>query len=403
MLSAYGPSTIVAILVGVGLAIAAFVPVVALRYRRAGRLTALDLVMLLAVAVYAMALWTYTLVPLPETDTFACVTANTHPFRFLVDIRRAGGPLTTNWPFFQVAFNVVLFLPLGFFLTVLARRGVVVATAIGAAVSSLIEFTQLTGLWGIYPCAYRMFDVDDIIVNTLGALVGALVGLPVAWLLARSRPAPRASAVTFGRRLVGLLADATVVGLLGYGTAVAVRAVRLYVLGTPVAQLSGPWDQLAIVILPALVEGVFVLTRGRTVGEAVVQLHAVPRAGSSALAARVLKYVCGVGGGLLLYSALVPSGWPLVLYAVVTLVAALLTQGHRGLSHLVARMDLCLDPPPEGAGGTDAVTVGAATTRGGKHGRLRRSPGGWRASTPWRSSASRATTTSSTRGWPCRP
>ncbi len=37
------------------------------------------------------------------------------------------------------------------------------------------EFTQLTGLYFIYPSPYRVFDVDDLIMNTLGAIIGYFI------------------------------------------------------------------------------------------------------------------------------------------------------------------------------------------------------------------------------------
>ena len=41
--------------------------------------------------------------------------------------------------------------------------------------SLYFEVTQLTGLYGIYPKAYRLFDVDDLIINTLGGALGYLI------------------------------------------------------------------------------------------------------------------------------------------------------------------------------------------------------------------------------------
>ena len=41
----------------------------------------------------------------------------------------------------------------------------------GFAVSLFIESSQLSGFWGLYPCAYRQFDVNDLMTNTLGAMV----------------------------------------------------------------------------------------------------------------------------------------------------------------------------------------------------------------------------------------
>lgn len=40
--------------------------------------------------------------------------------------------------------------------------------------SAFFEFTQVTRLYGIYPKPYRLCDIDDLILNTLGGVVGYL-------------------------------------------------------------------------------------------------------------------------------------------------------------------------------------------------------------------------------------
>ncbi|WP_424973078.1 VanZ family protein [Dinoroseobacter sp. S76] len=53
------------------------------------------------------------------------------------------------------------------------------AALFGCALTLVLELTQLSGLWGLYPCAYRQFNVDDLIMNALGVFVGA--GLILAY------------------------------------------------------------------------------------------------------------------------------------------------------------------------------------------------------------------------------
>lgn len=47
-----------------------------------------------------------------------------------------------------------------------------IAALLGFGLSLTVELTQLTGIWGLYPCAYRKFDVDDLLLNTLGVTLG---------------------------------------------------------------------------------------------------------------------------------------------------------------------------------------------------------------------------------------
>ncbi len=80
--------------------------------------------------------------------------------------------------FRQAFFNVLLFVPLGTFLRCYARVRLRVAAPLALGASLTLELTQLTALWGLLPCAYRVFDVDDLLLNTVGALLGC--GIAVA-------------------------------------------------------------------------------------------------------------------------------------------------------------------------------------------------------------------------------
>lgn len=339
MLSQFGPSTIIAVILGVLLAVGAFVPVAAYRYRKTGRLRLIDVAVLLVVAMYAIALWSYTLVPLPEGEPAVCAGRQLVPFQFLSDIRSDGGLSLHNRALLQAVFNVILFMPLGFFIRMLLKRGVVVATLVGFVVSSLIETTQLTGLWGIYRCAYRVFDVDDLMLNTSGALIGSVLAWPVARLVMTRRPAPVVDRITFGRRLVGVLADVLVVAVTGAFAVIVWRAFALYVLDWPIERLPQIVDQGLSLLPPLLIEGYWVFVHGRTIGEAVVQLQPVVETGSRTLR-RAVKFVAGVGGYTVLSSAFVSVSWPLSLFVLVSLVVAVRSRDHRGLSHALAGMEL---------------------------------------------------------------
>lgn len=78
---------------------------------------------------------------------------------------------------FQLTMNAVMFLPFGFFLPVLWKkcRSWRVTTLAGLLTSALIEFLQLF--------SFRATDVDDLIMNTLGAFLG-YIG---AWLFLHDR------------------------------------------------------------------------------------------------------------------------------------------------------------------------------------------------------------------------
>lgn len=195
-------------------------PVLTWQYRRYGRPNGARLLGAFGLASYTTALLTYTWLPLPDPDTLVCSAAPRArfvPFAFVGDIERAlqvHGLPQGLWSFtvLQVVLNVVLFVPWGVVVRQFLHRGLLTATLSGLAASLVIESAQLTGLFGIYPCAYRTFDVDDLLTNTLGAGLGALVApLLLAWMprareLAPQRHLPRP--VTAPRRWIGMLTDA---------------------------------------------------------------------------------------------------------------------------------------------------------------------------------------------------
>ncbi len=228
---------VLALVFGSLIAIAGLVPWAAVQYRRRGGLGFGNTVLAFITVVYALALVTYTLLPLPDTSDVAvlCRSASgpqLRLFAFVGDIAKEGGlsgprSLLANPAAAQVIFNVILFVPLGMlvrhlFLHGRFLAGVISGTVVGFAVSLLIEFTQLTGDWFLYPCAYRLFDVDDLFANTLGALVGTLIS-PVLVIFVRNRASTTADVarpVTRTRRAFGMFCDLLAITLTSGATGV---------------------------------------------------------------------------------------------------------------------------------------------------------------------------------------
>lgn len=328
---------VMAILLGLVVGVVLFVPFVAVQYRRQGRLTLGQVALWASFLVYGLALWTYTLLPLPEPGEVACVGAQLHPLQFLADIRSfphgSLGELRHNPAFMQVALNVVLFVPLGFFLRLGWRRGIVVSTFAGLAVSLLIETTQLTGVWGIYPCAFRLFDVDDLLANTAGAVLGSLLSLALKpWAARRAvtrtaQPRP----VTIARRLVAMVCDVLAMMMVGFVVGVAINGWQLYVLDIAPADLphgvAGVWGT----VVPLVLFGVVTLIAGRTVGDFAVMVRWA--GGAPAPLRGLLRYAGGIGGWQAL--GLIAPGWD-ALFALASIVVLLVARRRGGLPGLVS-------------------------------------------------------------------
>ncbi|CAM3895307.1 VanZ family protein [Kibdelosporangium persicum] len=199
-------------------------PVAVVSYRRRGRAGGWATVVFYCFLFYLLAAAMQTVMPLPRDPAWYCATQNyasspqLRPFYFLevVDQRARGrwtpGAMMRNPALWSTALNVVLLLPLGFFLRYMANMRFLAATAISFGTSLLFELTQLTGLWFVYPCAYRLFSVDDLILNTAGAVIGWVIAGPLGRLLpdlAAERDRKRyAARVTPSRRLFAFVADA---------------------------------------------------------------------------------------------------------------------------------------------------------------------------------------------------
>lgn len=77
--------------------------------------------------------------------------------------------------FWQIIFNILLLLPFGVYLRYYFKRSWWQVIIFSFMYSLFFELTQLSGLYGIYQYPYRFFEVDDLICNTLGGLVGYLI------------------------------------------------------------------------------------------------------------------------------------------------------------------------------------------------------------------------------------
>ncbi len=333
----------IAVFAGLGLAVALFIPFIAISYRRRGSVSALWLLGWVALLSYTMALWTYTLMPLPA-EGYRCVGTQLTPFASLHDILKyphaSAGQVLRNPAVQQVAFNIMLFMPFGFLLRTMFRRGILMATFGGFGISLFIELTQRTGIWGIFPCAYRLFDVDDLMANTLGALLGSIL----AWAFIPRRSADRdprlPRPVTAGRRLLAMACDVLFLTLLGGMLAIGWRAWEMYGQGIEYDKLDTSVESLLSVWVPLGVHFVWIMASGQTIGESATLLRG-RSAGLPAPLARPLRFLAGIGGYGILSAASFPLSGPLLFVLVAaSLVMVFTSRGHRGLAAAVAGMDI---------------------------------------------------------------
>ena len=98
------------------------------------------------------------------------------PFKGIIEMFKGGLTLHT---IINIIGNIIMFMPMGFLLPLLFSNldSLKKTVAVGFGTSLLIEFTQLFLL--------RATDIDDLILNTLGTMLGYLVFLTFKKLLSR--------------------------------------------------------------------------------------------------------------------------------------------------------------------------------------------------------------------------
>lgn len=332
------------------------VPFISRQYSRFGRFAGWPAFTSAAFALYACALVAFTLFPFPDFADGYCRRRSDvdhwqlNPLASLDDVTAYaadyGLPATlTSAVFLQVAMNVAFFLPLGFFLAYRSRRSLAFTALAAFGISLAIELTQGTGLWGLAPCPYRLADVDDLITNTAGGMLGWLIGITALRFLPDARPSrtPDPGPPGAPRQMVGALLDVQVYLLVQ--VALLIAADRLGITLTVESEFLGSfagWAQeldFAIVSIVVTLVMFVVIPRLRkdraSVGFASVHL-ALVRPGDKQSA-----------GALALLGRWAIRWLPVVVFGLVALVVifpiealvVLLNRRRRSLSSIVTRTE----------------------------------------------------------------
>ncbi|MFJ4175739.1 VanZ family protein [Microbacterium sp. NPDC089696] len=348
---------------------AILVPMLLVQTRRYGGLSFRRLLGAAAVSVYAVALVAYTLLPLPDLRANCGAGGGgveLIPGHSIGDILRETEGLSllrtlTSRSTLQVVLNVALFVPFGVIARRYWNRGPVVSIALGALLSLVIEATQLTGVWGLYECAYRVADVDDLIANTAGTALGVLLApVLLAWMpssrsLRAQRGTPRP--VTVWRRWFAMIIDAFAVQVVITLVSLVVLVPKLVLSGGAGPGVPENTTELAVIAVGAVVLVVVVpalVSSGASIGQRLVWLaphwegERRPIARSVARAAVVgLPYTLASTLGQLpdhasdaLQTVAGTAGIVSALVVAIAVVSVPFTRGRRGLSFALTGAEL---------------------------------------------------------------
>jgi glycopeptide antibiotics resistance protein len=245
-------------------------------YRKYGAVSAYRSLVLFSMLFYLQCVFYLVVLPLPDplevakmTGPYAELVPLKNVYEFIVkssfDITRASTWLVAlREPYFlEPLFNLLLFLPFGIYLAYYFGSGLKKVILLSFLLSLFCELTQLTGLFFLYPRPYRLFDVNDLILNTLGGVCGYFVYARFLNMLPSKRSmdeksGKRSKKVGFTRRLVALAVDSFFVSIISAGLFLVINC-DLFFIYAPVF--------FAYYLIFAL------LLRGKTPGKMIVKIR----------------------------------------------------------------------------------------------------------------------------------
>ncbi|MEO1770472.1 VanZ family protein [Candidatus Enterococcus ferrettii] len=154
-------------------------------YRKYGTLGKKRSLILYSFVFYLLCAYFLVILPLPSIQEVAAMTGpkyNLHLFQSWQNftsqtVLRINEPSTylpamRQGVFLEPVFNILLLFPFGVYCRYYFRFSWKKTIAASFFLSLFFELTQLSGLYFIYPRPYRLFDVNDLLHNTLGGTFG---------------------------------------------------------------------------------------------------------------------------------------------------------------------------------------------------------------------------------------
>ena len=271
------------------LAVLFTIPYIAWNYHKYGSVLSLRILIVYSFILYMLCAYCLVILPLPTGEAAANLSghqAQLVPFTFLGDIARESDAVLSQprtWltvfnsnAFLTTLFNLFLTMPFGMYLRYYFRCGWKRTLVYSLLLSLFFELTQLSGLYFIYSGSYRLFDVDDLIVNTCGSMIGFVLAR-IAMRVLPSREARDRESFGRGRR-VSLLRR--IVAFIYDEIAYAVLFIVVFLIWTANFGTMSVWVY-ALIWLAYFALCPIVL-RGQTIGHRLTKLRIVSFSGGKA-------------------------------------------------------------------------------------------------------------------------
>lgn len=265
-------------------------PYIIMQYRKYGSILPIRVLIVYSFIFYLLCAYFLVVLPLPPIEEVASYTKpimQLIPFASLKEFTMNSSliwndPATyltaLNEPsLYLIVFNILLTAPFGIYLRYYFQCSWKKTLLLTFLLTLSFECLQLSALFGYYPRPYRLFDVDDLITNTLGGMLGyAITPVFAHFLVSRSRMDEKAydrgRSVSPLRRVLAFFFDNLIVLL----TTAIITALILFLHDEFL--LISPATHICLIYLAVVFVYLFILPilmHGKTPGKAAVKIKLV--------------------------------------------------------------------------------------------------------------------------------
>ena len=256
------------------------IPFLIFQYRKYGAIPIVKSLVFYSLILYLITSYFMVILPLPSIKYVSQLKTEAMqltPFQFIKDILQTIPSNINNIDdllkifnistVYIVIFNFILTLPYGVYLRYYFNKKWYQTIIYTFFLSLFFELTQLSGLYGIYPRPYRLFDVDDLIINTIGGLCGHIITPLFMLFLPTKKELEEQSyikgkKVTILRRGIAVLIDIIFISIISIIT-------KILTFNTELIKYSN--------LISILIYYIFIpiLFSGQTIGKNIVKLRVV--------------------------------------------------------------------------------------------------------------------------------
>ncbi|MDU5335907.1 VanZ family protein [Enterococcus sp.] len=265
-------------------------PILIYYYRKYGELGKLRSIILYSFVFYLLSAYYLVILPLPSISSVAQMTGphyELHLFQSWQNfvnqtVLQLSNPSTylpamKQSVFLEPVFNIFLLFPFGIYCRYYFKFSFWKTILVSFCLSLFFELTQLSGLYFIYPRPYRLFDVNDLLHNTLGGTFGFICAPLFTFFLPTrneldSESLMKGQKVSLLRRLMAMMIDWIVIGFFSSVLSLFASIVPIELrtlLNYPIASFT-----LEVIIYFMLM---MYLWNGQTVGKKIVRIKVVEK------------------------------------------------------------------------------------------------------------------------------